>query len=1245
MTQSIRVNFHCHSDISDGSMPPERVAEALASCGARFAALTDHDSTEGLERFDQALARHGIGFLTGVEITIEGAAEAFHLLAFGFDPENAELQRVLLAHRRRRAAHSVAFSEELRRFGAWIRSRGKYNLLDAMDRTVLGAGEIIRGVHRAGGTVFLAHPLATWPDLEQLDARLAELKEFGLDGIEAIYSEYDAPTRKRLTDLAERHGLLVCAGSDFHGFDLPGLNQISIEFPRHYWNAFRQAHALPGIPPPPARTPEGTASPPTRMHRRRIVNAKRPYFQWKRFIPRIVFPTVLAIGLFLVTIFAVIVPTFENTLMERKRELIRELTNSACSIVAEYEQDARSGLITREEAQRRAVAKIEFLRYGKEQKDYFWITDMRPHMVMHPYQKGLNGSDLTEFADVRGRKLFVEFVKVAREKGEGYVEYYWQWKDNPDRVVPKQSFVKRFEPWEWVIGTGIYLDDVQEEIARLTGRLTRFCLGITGLIAILLAYMTRESLQIERQRSRAEADLRESHEKYAALVEAATEGTLMVLDGHCAYCNKTMADMLGYSEEELSGLGIRDLFPPGESDADSTRNRIAALVEGKPGPMQFEAKLLQKGGALVEVILAFTRIAFAGKTGFIMIAKDLSRHRSLEEELGRSREQYKTLTEKINVGVFRVTADAAPVFLEANPAARQLLDLDEFDDLSAVHLPDLIHDERDREHFLHALQTGGGMQNRLLSFPRRDGQNSFLSISMVAVKNEDGEITCYDGIVEDVTQQKKSEAERDTLIEELQTSLLFLNEPLKNCLRPMQTCDMNTPIARAVQLMSRNAHGAVAVTSGDGGRVIGILTDRDLRERVLLEKRDPETPVVDIMSAPVHALPDTAPVYEAILKMQEKGIHHLGVRDAEGNVVSIVRNADLIQFHQYSSAVITSEIQKAQTLEDIVAARQRLPRLVQTLLSCGARPRNINRITTRLSDAIVERLIDMAVKQLGPPPGRFCFIALGSEGRSEQTLVTDQDNALVYEDFPPGEKERAGEYFLKLGEKVCGWLDQAGYAFCKGNVMARTPRWCQPLAEWKRYFTEWIYASNPQDLLEFNMFFDFRCVSGDREFTRELRGAIQAAMNNHPPFYIHFAQNTLLYKPPIGFFGQIVVESGGQSPNTFNIKEATMPIVNFARLYALRHQVEETNTLDRLHRLYELQQLKKAFYEEVIHAYTFLMQLRLNHQASALADNKTPDNFINPKTLTSMDETMLKQAFSLISAIRKKISYDFLGMA
>jgi CBS domain-containing protein len=272
-------------------------------------------------------------------------------------------------------------------------------------------------------------------------------------------------------------------------------------------------------------------------------------------------------------------------------------------------------------------------------------------------------------------------------------------------------------------------------------------------------------------------------------------------------------------------------------------------------------------------------------------------------------------------------------------------------------------------------------------------------------------------------------------------------------------------------------------------------------------------------------------------------------------------------------------------------------------------------------------------------------MALGSEGRGEQTLVTDQDNALIYGQPAGASSDSLPKYFLRLGDIVSAGLNQAGYTFCSGEVMARNPKWNRPLQDWKHYFRDWITQANPQDLLEFNTFFDFRCIWGEWEFARELRGTIQSLIAEHPPFLLHFAQNALLYKPPINLFGKIIVESGGESPNSLSLKEATLPIVNFARLYALRHNVSETNTLDRLYRLFELQVIKKGFYDEIVQAYSFLMELRLRNQVNALAENDKPDNLLDLKTISPMEETLLKESFSVISTIRKKISYDFLGQA
>ncbi len=175
--------------------------------------------------------------------------------------------------------------------------------------------------------------------------------------------------------------------------------------------------------------------------------------------------------------------------MNGKREMIKELTNSAWSILSKYESDERDGLLTREEAQNTARSRIQYLRYGDENKDYFWITDMTPVMIMHPFRNDLNGKDLTNFTDPHGKKLFVEFVETVKTSENGYVDYMWQWKDDSLRIVPKLSYVKLFKPWAWVIGTGIYIEDVKKEISSLTKRMIWISITISIFIAFLLLYI------------------------------------------------------------------------------------------------------------------------------------------------------------------------------------------------------------------------------------------------------------------------------------------------------------------------------------------------------------------------------------------------------------------------------------------------------------------------------------------------------------------------------------------------------------------------------------------------------------------------------------------------------------------------------------------------------------------------------------------------------------------------------------
>jgi hypothetical protein len=269
---------------------------------------------------------------------------------------------------------------------------------------------------------------------------------------------------------------------------------------------------------------------------------------------KLVLPSLLAVILFVISVFGIILPGFKESLLDRKKETIQELTTTAWDVLAYYNQKELTGELTREKSQTLAKQQIKDLRYGPENKDYFWINDMQPKMVMHPYLPELDGKVLTDYSDPEGKHLFVSFVNTVRKFNEGFVPYMWQWKDDPNRIVHKLSFVKGFEPWGWIVGTGIYLDDVDREITAVIKTFTYISSGILLLVVLLSGYIIRQGIHTTRKRKQAEEALIIYHsqletmvvERTAELKKALSE--LKKLSGLlpiCASCKK-IRDGKGY---------------------------------------------------------------------------------------------------------------------------------------------------------------------------------------------------------------------------------------------------------------------------------------------------------------------------------------------------------------------------------------------------------------------------------------------------------------------------------------------------------------------------------------------------------------------------------------------------------------------------------------------------------------------------------------------------------------------------
>ncbi len=255
---------------------------------------------------------------------------------------------------------------------------------------------------------------------------------------------------------------------------------------------------------------------------------------------------------FALSIFFVFIPSLKTSLMDQKKEMIQTLTDSAVSLLSEYQQKVAAGELAMAEAKSRAMEQIRYMRYGSEAKDYFWIIDMHPFMVMHPYRPDLEGTDLTSFTDPRGSYPFLAMVETVMNHGEGYVNYYWQWKDAPHRIVPKLSYVKGFAPWEWIVGTGIYMQDVQAEVSGILDDLNTIFITVLLFVLALSAYITWQTISIRDKKERVKNTLKQERETLSMILESTPQGISLVdNDGRYLYVNSFFTKITGYTRDDI----------------------------------------------------------------------------------------------------------------------------------------------------------------------------------------------------------------------------------------------------------------------------------------------------------------------------------------------------------------------------------------------------------------------------------------------------------------------------------------------------------------------------------------------------------------------------------------------------------------------------------------------------------------------------------------------------------------------
>ena len=478
-------------------------------------------------------------------------------------------------------------------------------------------------------------------------------------------------------------------------------------------------------------------------------------------------------------------------------------------------------------------------------------------------------------------------------------------------------------------------------------------------------------------------------------------------------------------------------------------------------------------------------------------------------------------------------------------------------------------------------------------------------------------------------------------------NLPFFNQPVSAIFRPnISACSPETCIREAAGKMSRQRSSAILVKSGPG-TVQGIVTDADLRKAAGAASPDLEGPVSRILSSPLETISADRQVFEAFLTMVRQDRRHLAVTGKSGDISGIISEKDLITAQTRSIFLLIKAVKSAKVMSDLENIHKRLEKMLLDSIRNGSGTDTITRLITTFSDAIIDRVITFSLAEAGPAPCAFAFLTMGSEGREEQTLITDQDNAIVYEDIKdPAKAGQAKTYFDCLAGLICQRLDMAGYRFCEGGNMAQNPRWCQPLSVWKSYFKKWIRSASPEDLLHSSIFFDFRGTWGQAFLADELKAYLLKSVANWSGFLRNLTENAMHFTPPLGRFGKFVVETKGKHKDAFDIKMAILPIIDLARIYALKNGIDQTNTLARLFRLYTRHALTAKEYTDLVQSYNFLMGLRFRRQITTLMDEKeAADNYITPSNLSYLDQVMLKEIFRLIDKLQQKLHIEFTGVA
>lgn len=457
-----------------------------------------------------------------------------------------------------------------------------------------------------------------------------------------------------------------------------------------------------------------------------------------------------------------------------------------------------------------------------------------------------------------------------------------------------------------------------------------------------------------------------------------------------------------------------------------------------------------------------------------------------------------------------------------------------------------------------------------------------------------------------------------------------LGTPVRDLvIREPVTTSPDATIKEAAAAMSRAGVSSILVLD-EGGGLAGIVTDRDLRNRVLAPGLDPSRAVRDVMTAPAVTLRKDAPAFEALIEMMSRSIHHLPVVDDGGRAVGMVTTTDLVRLENSNPVCLAADIGRQPTTAGVVEQARRIPTVLAQLVEQDVSAAEVTRVITALGDAVRRRVVALAEAGVGDPPAPYAWLVLGSVAREEEALAADQDHALVLAE--PDD----GDWFARLAERVTEVLVECGWPPCPGDVMATNPRWRLTVPQWREQFAAMSAEPDPDAVLRAAICHDMRHLAGEPRLTREVRRA--AASSVSPRLLGHLGAQAVRMSPPLGFFRGLVLEREGEHRDTLDIKRGIAAVVQLARIHALRSGSSALSTRSRLAAAADAGVIDQETATDLSDALELMSYRRLHHQVAQARAGKPPDNHLAPGDLTDRQRRQLKDAFGIVRAAQQRLT-------